>query len=330
MKIKEIWNELENDNTLSTGLLLRRYSALVLPDVFIALRQPEKLKCIAFLIRSQDQINLVRYSNLRDIQLDLVPDERDVKKKYLLIVLTSQQHSDVFETLCEDLILGISNVNNEDIIIKEVLNRFEKWKSLFDKAAQDGLRPEEQRGLFGELYFLRKWLYVSTDLQRTIQSWVGPEREVRDFQIGDWAVEVKTTYGNNHQKIHISSERQLDSTNLNVLFLLHLSLESQQHNGENLNQIIDSINLQLNSDIAVQSQFKSKLLLSGYFSHHKDLYDGTGYQVRQELFYSVTDGFPRIQERDIPNGIGDVKYTIILSEYSNYIISESNVFEIIK
>ena len=34
MKIKQIWEELENDKSFSKGLLIRRYSGAVLPDVF--------------------------------------------------------------------------------------------------------------------------------------------------------------------------------------------------------------------------------------------------------------------------------------------------------
>jgi hypothetical protein len=329
MKINEIWNELENDKSLSAGLLLRRYAASVLPDVYVALRQPEKLRCIALRLQSEVRINLSRYSNLKDITLEIIPDEKDNTKHYLLILLSSQQHKDVFSTLCEDLMYGISNVTGEDRIVKELLNRFEKWKSLFDKAGLQGLSSEEQRGLFGELYFLRKWISHSSDSQRCTQSWLGTEKELRDFQIENWAIEVKTTHGNNHQKVHISSERQLDTSTLNTLLLYHLSLENQQQNSENLNQIVDSILELLDTDIAAQTQFRSKLLQGGYFIHHRPLYENIGYHVRQDTFYTVRDGFPRIEENDIRNGVGDVKYSIILSDYAGYIVSESSVFEII-
>lgn len=330
MKINEIWNELENDNSLATGLLLRRYSSNVLPDIYIALRQPEKLRCIAIRLRSENQINLTIYSNLKDIRLELFPDEKDTTKYYLLILLASQQHKDVFATLCADLINGISSITEENKIVKELLNRLEKWKSLFDKASLLGLSTEEQRGLYGELYFLRKWASFSSDMQKCIQSWLGPEKGIRDFQLADWGLEIKTTHGNNHQKVHISSERQLDTINLNTLLLFHLSLETQQQNGETLIQIVDSLLELMNSDIRAQTEFRSKLLQTGYFIHHKSIYENTGYQIRQQSYYTVREGFPRIEEKDIRNGVGDVKYSIILSEYAEYIISESSVFEMIK
>lgn len=329
MKINEIWRDLENDKSLTTGLLLRRYSASVLPDVYVALRQPEKLRCIALRLQSGNTINYTRYADLKDINLELIPDEKDNTRYYLLILLSNQQHKDVFSTLCEDLINGISNITGDDKVVKELLNRLEKWKSLFDKASLQGLSLEEQRGFFGELYFLRKWISQTSDLQKCIQAWLGPERSLRDFQLNDWAIEVKTTLGNNHQKVHISSERQLDTANLTTLLLYHLSLESQQQSGESLNELIDSVIELLNTEIAVQTQFRSKLLQGGYFIHHRTLYDNIGYHIRQESFYEVRDRFPRIEERDVRNGVGEVKYSIVLSNCSEYIINESSVIALI-
>lgn len=328
MKINEIWNEMETDNS-STGLLLRRCPPSVLPDVFIGLRKNEKLRCIALKVKSTPAISLSRYSNLKDISPELLPDERDNSKVYLLIVLKNSHHQDVFATLCEDLINGIAKIQEEDKVVKELLNRLEKWKSLFDKASAEGLSPEEQRGLYGELYFLNKWITNSADYSKCIQSWVGAEKAIRDFQFSDWALEVKTTRGNNHQKIQVNSERQLDTENLNTLILLHLSLEVQQQNGETLNELVDAIKNFLSTDIASQTQFRSKLLQAGYFNHHRHLYENAGYQIRQENYYLVNNEFPRIEEKDIRRGVGDVKYSIILSEYSDYMITENLVLETI-
>lgn len=329
MRINEIWNELENDKSLSVGLLLRRYAASVLSDVYVALRKPEKLRCIAIRVRVEKPPNLSEYIHLKDIHLEVVPDEKDSTKLFLVILLSRQGYNDVFAILCEDLINGIGGVTDNDKLLKELLNRLGKWKSLFDKAALNGLSPEEQRGLFGELYFLRKWISRASDIQECIQAWLGPEKELRDFQLRNWAIEVKTSHGNNHQKVHINSERQLDTSSVSNLLLYHLSLETQPRNGEGLNQIVNSIIELLDADIIAQIQFRSKLLLGGYFFHHIPLYEDAGYRIRQETFYCIRDTFPRIEEKDIRNGIGDVKYSIILSEQTDYLISEPSVFELI-
>jgi hypothetical protein len=326
-KIDTIWNELENDKTFSQGLLIRRYSADVLPDVYVALKSPENFRCIAASLSNSLQVNLSSFSDLRDINVEITPDETNSGKKYLIFKLLNNEHKDIFSVLCEDLIISISSLKNENRLYKELLNRFEKWKSLFDKASSQGLTSDEQRGLYGELIFLRKLLQHNSDFPKVITSWIGVEKQVRDFQYGSWSVEVKTTHGNNHQKILISNERQLDTTNLDDLYLFHISLESRLHSGETLNDIIDSVILILKGDFSSLNKFKNKLLEAGYFDNHRNQYSETGYFIRNEIFYKVENEFPRIEETEIRNGVGDVKYSIIISQCSGYADTEEQVLQ---
>jgi hypothetical protein len=327
MKIKKIWDDLANDKSLFSGLLFRRYSGTVKPDVYIALQHPEKILCIYVAISKSTEVNISNFSNLQEIQVDLFASPNEADKNILIFKLLNYEHKDIFAVLCEDLIASISEETNEKKIIREVLNRFEKWKSLFNKIGLQGLRPEEQRGLFGELYFLRKFLQTNNDFLSVISTWTGTEKQIRDFQSGSWAVEVKTTHGNNHQKVHISSERQLDTTNLEVLFLYHISLEQQQNSGESLNDIVDSVTDILRAEAIALNKFKSKIYEVGYFDLQRKLYETIGYHIRQDLFYKVEHDFPRIEENDIHIGVGDVKYTIIISQCTPFQISETKVFD---
>jgi hypothetical protein len=326
-KINQIWDELANDTSLKHGLLFRRYSGSVLPDVFVALQHPEKLLCIAASINENDEVNISMFSNLQEIQIELFPDPNQKGKNILLFKLINIQHRDIFAVLSEDLIASIESETNQKQLVKKILNRFEKWKSLFTRIISQGLTPEEQRGLFGELYFLRKFLQHNNNSQLVLNTWVGSAGEVRDFQMKNWALEVKTTHGNNHQKVQISSERQLDITHLEKLFLYHISLEQVHESGESLNQIIISINELLVIDSISMNRFKSKLYEAGYFDRHIDLYKSIGYCIRQDTFYDVEGNFPRIQENEIRSGVGDVKYSIIVSQCEAYKQSEVLVFE---
>lgn len=326
-KIDNIWEELDNDTSFKTGLIIRRYSSDILPEIYVALRAPEKLRCIAVYLNSVSEINLVLLNKLRDINIELIPDDRNAFRNILLITLVNNQHKDIFSTLCEDLINTVSSTKEEKQLVKVLLNRFEKWKSLFENVTSAGLSAEEQRGLYGELFFLRKWLNNTTNKRKCIEAWYGPGKSNQDFQHDDWALEVKTSSGNNHQKIHISNERQLDTSNLMHLILFHLSLEVRSGSGESLNSIVDSLHALFTDDALAEIIFSAKLLEAGFFAQHKYLYDIDSYFIRQEYFYSVEKEFPRIEEADIRTGVGDVKYSIILSSCSDYIMSEKSVFE---
>ena len=328
--IEKIWEDLENDKSLSQGLLVRRYSAEITQDVFVAIIRPENYLGLATLIDTGININIESFVNIRDLNIDLITHEEFEGKQILLLKLLNNQYKDIFSVLCEDLISEISTIDNEKELVKRLLNRLAKWKSLFDKAASEGLSPEEQSGLFGELFFLRMFLIKNKNYNFVINSWRGPEKDVRDFENNNWAVEIKTTSSNNHQKLFISNERQLDTSKSEMLFLFHLSVEKKQNSGESLNQIITSVSDMLNSDQIALNIFRNKLILSGYFEHHKRLYDNPGYIIRNNSFYVVKDNFPRIEEKDIRNGVGDIKYTIIISTCQNYLIEEKTAFKIIK
>jgi hypothetical protein len=211
-------------------------------------------------------------------------------------------------------------------LVKELLNRLAKWQTLFEKLGQQGLSPEAQRGLYGEIYFLRKFLTNTTDKQHCIGSWQVPSNTVQDFHCSDWAVEVKTTHGNNHQKIHISSERQLDDTVVPSIYLFHISLDVRNSFGETLNSIVEWVEDYMQNDIPELSAFRLKLFEVGYFDIHKPLYQQTGYNIRQESIYRVEGDFPRITENELRQGVGDVRYSIILADCQSYTTTETELF----
>jgi hypothetical protein len=329
-KIENIWLGLESDTSSHSGLLYKRYSAEILPDIFIALKAPEKLRCIAFRISAVFPFDETQWNRLKDIKIETLTDEKDKSKKFLLILLLNKQHKDIFSTLCEDLIFGVSEVSTELTLVEKLLERLAKWQSLFEKIGKQGLSDEVQRGLYGEIYFLRFFLSSVSDKNYCVKSWLGPEKSIQDFQYSNWAVEVKTTHGNNHQKIHITSERQLDDTIIEKIFLYHLSLDVRVGNGESLNILIEDVSELLSDNTMASNLFKLKLLESGYYDIHKPLYDERGYSIRQENLYRVSGNFPRITENQIPIGVGDVRYSIVLSESEEWRINHETLLEDIK
>jgi hypothetical protein len=266
----------------------------------------------------------------KGLKFEKAYDSHDSDFVLLNLVLVNKEFKDVFNSLVADVLSNIIEETETDRILNNYTDRLLKWQNLFERFNKPGLSPEEQRGLFGELYFLRKFLLNNTDFRNVVDSWVGCEKQVRDFQSGSWSVEAKTSSGNNHQKVHISSERQLDTSNIENLFLYHLSFEPKQNSGETLNDIVNSVSEILHSDASALSRFKSKLLEGGYFDHHKSLYEMVGYVIRQEQFYEVKNEFPRIEEKDIRGGVGDVKYTIIISQCAEFTVTEQHVFQTIQ
>lgn len=327
MKINQIWSELEQDNSCVQGFLIRRYSADIMLGVYAFVKYPEKQVGVCISLNDKIKVNITQFSNLEDIKIYILPSQNKTASNDLIFQLSNNQHRDVYAVLCEDLIHSICNETSDIRVVEIVLNRFEKWKSLFNKLNKDGLTPEEQRGLYGELHLLRKLLFKYDNKLGVVSSWVGTTKEARDFQNANWAIEVKTSVSNSHQKVHISSEMQLDTKFLEYLFLYHLSLERMQNSGETLNDIIDSVLDILKTDMIALNKFKSKLYEVGYFELHRNLYDNIGYHVRQDVFYKVENNFPRIEENDVRIGVGDVKYTILIEQCKEYSTDEEQIFK---
>lgn len=323
-----IWSEITSseDKGFYKRLINSHVQAVYL---YATVRLPEKHYGIAISFDKNIKVDLSSFSNLRDLNVTISNDNTFKDKITLYITLLQHYNADIFAVLCSDLVNRISEESNESKVVRIIINQLEKWQMLFERMRGGGLSHIEQQGLYGEITFLHKFLLQSEDWSYALNSWVGTDKEIRDFQSKNWAVEVKTTAGNNHQRISVSSERQLDDTLVEHLYLYHLSVEASNGNGETLNQKIHSVRNLLSSTASALSVFNQKLLEVGYLDAQADIYNERFYLKRDENYYSVKADFPRIKENEIRDGVGDVKYSIILSHCDQYLITESQLFKVI-
>ena len=326
--ISEIWEILEEEKTL--GLVKRLYSSDISFHIYGTFQYPERYYGVAFTFSKEIRIDISSFNNLRELKVMLLSDTTFPNSRLLIVELLHPNSRDIFASLCENLIQSVIRLNTEQKIIRTVVNQLEKWKTLFEKSSSSGLTPAEQQGLYGELYFLQKFLSKpDSNPCDVLRTWVGVDRALRDFQGNNWAVEVKTTSSGNPQKVTINGERQLDETLLENLFLFHLSVDISGGNGQTLCQKVAEIREMLENDTPALSIFNAKLFESGYSDRHEPFYQDRFYQVRNENFYKIENDFPRIRENELRSGVSDVKYTIIPAMCDEYLISENQIFNTI-
>lgn len=325
-RILEIWSSIEQSN--EAGLLKRLYSSDSELHVYAIFQNPENHCGIALSYSKDIRVDISPFSNLRDLQVSIQPDSSFSQNNLLIIKLLYDQSRDVFAVMCENMVQSVLSLHSERDVVRAIINQLEKWQMLFEKLKGEGLTPAEQLGLYGELHFIQKYL-ARQDAFYVLNSWVGTDREIRDFQYSNWALEVKTTSSNNHQKVGVSSERQLDETLLDNLFLFHLSVETSKMNGESLNAKVNAVREILQDNVSALNIFNNKLIDAGYFERHTHLYEERCYQIRDENYYKIDGDFPRIKENEIRSGVGDVKYSIILSQCNEYLVAENVVFSTI-
>ena len=71
--------------------------------------------------------------------------------------------------------------------------------------------------------------------------------------------------------------------------------------------------------------FEGALVERGYIDEQAWRYQKTGYTVRESNMFRVTKGFPRLTERDLPLGVGDLTYSISVVECKNFAVPVEEV-----
>lgn len=327
--ISSLWEIMSQEK--SVGLVKRLLPNNSPLKVFATYKHPENICGIAFSCDSKLKLSIDSFYNLKELSIQLFLDTSYQPNRLLTIQLFSDANTDIFAYLCGNLVETIERCDTEAKAIKLVLNRLEKWKTMFSKGASDGLSITEQQGLYGELMYLHKLVlrgifsYIDT-----LKIWVGADKAMRDFQGKDWAVEAKTISINNADQITINGERQLDETLLDKLYLYHLSVEASRMNGQTLNDKVDELRSLFSDDKAALNIFNAKLMEAGYFDHHRELYRERCYKIRKESIYVIDDSFPRIKESELRDGVSNTVYSINVSSCAEYMVSESEHFNSIE
>ena len=177
--ILEIWASIEQSNEI--GLLKRLYTNDSELYIYAVFQNPERHCGIALSFDKSIRIDVTPFSNLRDLQITLTHDNSFINNNLLVIKLLHSQSRDVFAVMCENMIQSVLSMRSEKQVVRAIINQLEKWQALFEKMKGEGLTPAEQQGLFGELHFLQK-LIAKKDSDGALNSWVGTDKEVRDFQ----------------------------------------------------------------------------------------------------------------------------------------------------
>ena len=189
------------------------------------------------------------------------------------------------------------------------------------------MSSDEQRGLFGEMDFLRLLLHKGKNHYEIINSWRGASGANQDFSRNLNAVEIKTTISNN-PSVQIANEKQLDFTVLNNLFLGLIVVSESSGHVHSLYSIIKEIKGLLNYDPILLQEFENKLNSIGINDEIIELYNETSYSVNNRKFFHIKEGFPVIIRKSLPNdAIFKVSYQLDLSSCNSFEIPEEEVIK---
>jgi hypothetical protein len=322
-----VWKELGESGTSGpkNGVVLRRISADSPHDFYLGFDNPTSRRMLLVRVSKKEAFPFEQLPEFRGFEISVLkfPDEKP-DKIMLSLSLNDASSSEIFSALCEDLFLISSKEPDEKKMVQYLRERLLQWKQFLELNGNQGLSPEAQRGLYGELRFLRDVLFAHMDISKAIVCWQGPSRKNQDFQISGTGIEVKTSVAKQHQKIQVANELQLDDNDLDSLFLYFLSLKETYEHGETLPGIIDNIRKIIDINNGSVTEFETRLFSAGYLDKHRTRYSKTGYHNREIQIFQVDENFPRIIETDLKPGVGDVCYSIDLAVCRRFRVCEED------
>jgi hypothetical protein len=224
----------------------------------------------------------------------------------------------VFFTFCENLIEAVTDITDEQKALTSLKKRYITWKTMFKRDSGSTISRESLQGLYGELYFLKKYMLDKYTPDIAISAWSGPDAKSKDFAVGDEWYEVKTP-GANATTVRISSLTQLSSATPGHLVIVKVESMSDQFNngeasvGDLFKYILGKIN-----DETLEGIFLSKLSAYGFDASDESFM--AKFDVKSLNLYKVDANFPRLTEADVPYvEICDVPYSLIINSLKPYL-----------
>jgi hypothetical protein len=323
MSLVEIWTELERSIPGDQLHGRRRIHGDAVADLNITITQPGPRRGLSLTVEDAVLVDIDDLPATRGLDHIRRPAGRS-GRTILEIRLTDPTANEMFIGLAEDVAGTVSRAHDDREAVGLWLSRIRSWQRLM-ASAPTGLSGERQRGLYAELEFLRHDLEPLVGITGSVDGWQGPLGG-HDFQLAGGAYEIKGSASHDPQIVRISSERQLDETGTDSLHLVHLSLDVHQHAGESLPELVASVR-SLAANTAVEALLNERLVDAGYADAHEPHYRTTGYTIRERQYFRVGDGFPRIIEDDLANGVGSVRYRLAIAACAAFSTTPESALE---
>lgn len=230
----------------------------------------------------------------------------------LVLTLERQVDNDLFRGLCETMVSSLKSVNDSPTALAVALAHLKRWKAFLAGKKSRLLSPEEIRGLFGELLFLRTLYLKHMDPVSAMDAWGGPEGAHQDFIFQNTAVEVKALSGKERSTVRISSEDQLEALCDNLYLLIYrLSDLPDSDQAISLNGLVHKIEAELAEAEALETFFH-RLAVYGYVEMVE--YDKPQFVVMNRRGYRVDEEFPRLVRSGLPDGVVRLSYELELEK----------------
>jgi hypothetical protein len=229
----------------------------------------------------------------------------------LYIRLKDSAQTELFETLCRDVIAAGELAESEAEALERAIGRTFRWHYLLRGGRPEVLSEEAQKGLIGEIEVL-KLLIGRLGAKPALTAWMGPSGAPKDFELLADCIEVKARRGASQPYVKITSEHQLADVPDRRLWLAVLAVDKvQPPHGLTLTEYVEEVTslLERIAPSAIMD-WDLRLAEAGYDDQHD--YSPWRWIVSSPQFHAVKEDFPRIIA-PVPLGVSGVTYALGLS-----------------
>jgi len=261
----------------------------------------------------------LKLPKLKRLAVEFRPDT-ETGKMVLLFILEDGSLKRVFYEFCRGLIDDVLSASTPGDGVRRAVAHTWLWQR-FLRGQSAELSDEEQRGLIGELTFLREHLVPKVGWRTAVDCWTGPLGTPKDFQWVTTAVEIKTHLASARPIIVVSSEFQLDIEGFDAVWLVvfeFLAPTPSSPSVVSLGGLVADTRQQLMVEApdAIEG-FEMKLHSAGYADTHD--YSDSRWLVGTPKIYLVGPDFPAIRSAGLPNGVESVSYRLHLSAIQHWL-----------
>ena len=254
--------------------------------------------------------------------VELRPGGESVRRFVEIACLDAQGHA-ALDTIALELVDALeagASIGR----VRLVQNVLAKWRRFWSGVAQGVLSKEQQLGLFGELWFLNRWLAPYVGVERALKMWRGPAGARNDFEAAGMAIEVKTTGRVDGAHIIHGLEQLLEPPD-GQLMLFSVLVRDEASGTESLPAQVAEARGLIADDYALQSRFDALIYAAGYDDRLAAEYAKLQLRMRDTGLYKIADGFPRLIPSSLvgglPVGIGAIEYELRMEAAGQWLLA---------
>lgn len=326
--LKQTWSAVVAEASSADGYYHRRIPLACVWPAHAGIHRPTDARILILETELASVHGLRLKDATRGYSIDFGPDETGRSALATIrIQEASSVYGEIFTIFCADILEHWIPHSNAADSLKSLSRRLARWRKFFQRGAQPGLSRDDYVGLYGELSLVEAGLKSGVAGGVIVTAWQAPLGTNQDFLFGPVAVEIKTTTGNEIDKVRITNARQLDFTGLKGLFLARYVFDFRQGSGRTLPLLIASLKTSLTAvSPDALSVFNDRLFEAGFVEGTPNDFDSWGFTLRYFDVFNVREGFPRLLESGLPSGVSEVSYTLNLAAAQQFQIAEPDLW----